>query len=274
MEYVLSINVVMPIYTAHVGMVQAQKTFEKAAESIASGLNSYVNPADMYVASGLDTSIRAANKAMENVQSGMNFTAVADSALGNVTDSLQRIRELSVQASSGIYSDSQVAAMQEEINQNIAQIQQTMNSATFNGKQTINVVTPSNPDAAAVVDFMVNPENSQSISYDPNIVMDDMNFDVSTPQAAADTLEKVDSMLSDITSKRGEIGAVQSRFDAAADQLSTSMMSNMRSLSDIQDTDYISAILDLKQSQFTMEAMAKVMKTVMNADKYVLDLLK
>lgn len=270
----MSINVVMPIYTAQSGMVQAQKTFEKAAESIASGLNSYVNPADMYVASGLDTSIRAANKAMENVQSGMNFTAVADSALSNVTDSLQRIRELSLQASNGIYSDSQVAAMQEEINQNIAQIQQTLNQATFNGKQTVNAVTQANPNAAPVVDFMVNPENSQSISYDPNVVLGDMNFDVTNPQAAADTLAKVDSMISSVSSKRGDIGAVQSSFNAAANQLTTSMMSNMQSLSDIQDTDYISAIIDLKKSQFTMEAMAKVMKTVMNSERYVLDLLK
>ena len=50
----MSLSVVMPIgiYSAQTGMVQAQRTFEKAAESIASGINSYVNPADKYVATG------------------------------------------------------------------------------------------------------------------------------------------------------------------------------------------------------------------------------
>ncbi len=264
----------MPIYTARTGMIQAQKTFEKAAQSIASGMKANVNPADMYVASGLNTSIRAAGKAMENVQTGVNFTAVADSALSSVNDSLQRVRELTVQASNGVYSDSQLAAMQEEINQNVAQIQQTLGGATFNGKATVNAVTPSSPTPVPSVDFMVNPENSQSISYDPNVALPEMNFDVTNPTAAANTLAQVDSMIADLNAKRGDIGAVQSSLGAAASQISSSMMSNAQSLSDIQDTDYVSAIMDMKKSQFTMEAMAKVMKAVMNSDKYVLDLLK
>ena len=54
----------------------------------------------------------------------------------------------------------------------------------------------------------------------------------------------------------------------------TNIMSTTASLSDIQDTDYISAITDLKKAQFSMELMAKVMKTVMNSERYVLDLLQ
>ena len=247
------------IYSAQTGMVQAQRTFEKAAESIASGINSYVNPADKYVATGLDTTIRSAKKAIENAQTGYNFTAVADSALGNVSESLQRIRELSIQASNGIYSDSQRAVIQQEIDQNVEQIKQTLGQSTFNGKPTINAVTPENPNPAPVTDFMVGTDSTSIISYDPNIALDSLNFDVSTPEAAAASLAQADSMLSDIGSKRGEM---------------TNIMSTTASLSDIQDTDYISAITDLKKAQFSMELMAKVMKTVMNSERYVLDLLQ
>ena len=81
-------------------------------------------------------------------------------------------------------------------------------------------------------------------------------------------------MLSDIGSKRGEIGAVQSSLEGAINQQMTNIMSTTASLSDIQDTDYISAITDLKKAQFSMELMAKVMKTVMNSERYVLDLLQ
>ena len=266
----MSLSVVMPIgiYSAQTGMVQAQRTFEKAAESIASGLNSYVNPADKYVATGLDTTIRSAKKAIENAQTGYNFTAVADSALGNVSESLQRIRELSIQASNGIYSDSQRAVMQQEINQNVEQIKQTL------GQSTINAVTPENPNPAPVTDFMVGTDSTSIISYDPNMALDSLNFDVSTPEAAAASLAQADSMLSDIGSKRGEIGAVQSSLEGAINQQMTNIMSTTASLSDIQDTDYISAITDLKKAQFSMELMAKVMKTVMNSERYVLDLLQ
>ena len=272
----MSLSVVMPIgiYSAQTGMVQAQRTFEKAAESIASGINSYVNPADKYVATGLDTTIRSAKKAIENAQTGYNFTAVADSALGNVSESLQRIRELSIQASNGIYSDSQRAVIQQEIDQNVEQIKQTLGQSTFNGKPTINAVTPENPNPAPVTDFMVGTDSTSIISYDPNIALDSLNSDVSTPEAAAASLAQADSMLSDIGSKRGEIGAVQSSLEGAINQQMTNIMSTTASLSDIQDTDYISAITDLKKAQFSMELMAKVMKTVMNSERYVLDLLQ
>lgn len=270
----MSFNAVMPIYTAQSGIVQAQKTFEKAAQSIASGLSAIVNPADMYVSSKLDTSIRAAGKAIENAQAGCNFTSTADSALANVSDNLHRIRELSIQASNGVYSASQRSAMQAEINQNIEQIRQTFSNSTFNGKSTINAVTPDNPNPAPAVDFMVNPENSSVISYDPNIAFGAMNFDVSTPEAAAASVEQADAMIAAVTEKRGDIGALQTSFEGAINQLSSGALTNSASLSDIQDTDYVSAIAELKKSQFSMELMARVMKTVMNSDRYVLQLLQ
>ena len=118
------------------------------------------------------------------------------------------------------------------------------------------------------------PSNSSSISYDPNVALDAMDFDVSTVEGAQAALAQVDTMLGDITSKRGDIGAVQSAFEGAIDQQMTNMMSSAAALSDIQDTDYISAIADLKKAQYSMEIMAKVMKTVMNSERYVLDLLQ
>lgn len=270
----MSINIVTPIYTAQAGITQAQKSFEKAAQSIASGTKATVSPADLYVASGLDTSIRSSQKAIENAQTGYNFTATADSTLANVNQNLQRVRELSIQASNGVYSDEQRSAMQAEINQNVAQIQQNIAQSSFNGKQTVNAVTPDNPTPAATVDFMVGSDASSVISYDPNIAMGNMNFDVSTPEAAANSLAQVDSMISDVSAKRGDIGAVQTSFEGAIAQQTTNIQSAASSLSDIQDTDYVSAIVDMKKAQFTMEMTAKVMKAVMNSDNYVLDLLK
>lgn len=271
----MSLNVVYPIHMSAPSALQVQqKNFEKVAQSIASGLNSQITPADKYVATGLDTSIREAKQAINNAQSGYNFTMTADTALDSITQNLQRVRELSLQASNGIYSGSQVSAMQSEINQNLDQIMQTLNNATFNGKSTLNAITPDNPNAVPAVDFMVGTGTSSVISYDPNFNLGSMNFDVSTPSKASATLAQVDSILGDIGSKRGEIGAVQTSFEGAIAQQSSNILSYASSLSGIQDTDYVSAISELKKSQFTLEAMAKVMKAVMNSQSYVLDLLK
>ena len=254
-------------------MIQAQRAFEQAVESISSGIKSYVNPADSYVATGLDTSIRSARQAISNAETDYNFTAIADSTLESVTGNLQRIRELSLQAANGIYSQEQISAMQTEIDQNVEQIRQTFENSDFNGKQTIKAVTPEDPSVAPVANFMVGSNSTEMISYDPNIELGSMNFNVSTPEAAAGTLAQVDTMLNNIGSKRGEIGAVQTSFEGAIQQQSSTIMSYASSLSDIQDTDYITAISELQKAKFSMEAMGKVMKAVMNSQRYVLDLL-
>ena len=255
-------------------MIQAQRAFANAVESIATGIQANLNPADSYVATGLDTSIRSARQAMSNAEMGYNFTAMADSTLDSVTGNLHRIRELALQAANGVYSDSQISAMQAEIDQNVEQIRQTFENSDFNGKKTVNAVTPEDSSVAPTVNFMVGANSTEMISYNPNIELGSMNFDVSSPDAAAASLAQVDTMLNNIGSKRGEIGAVQTSFEGAIQQQSTSIMSYASSLSGIQDTDIVTAVAELQKAKFSMEAMGKVMKAVMNSERYVLDLIK
>ena len=83
----MSLSAVMPIYIAQTGIARAQEAQQDAVYEIASGLLANVNPADEYISQGLETEIRAANQAMENAQTGINVTAVADAALNNVSQS-------------------------------------------------------------------------------------------------------------------------------------------------------------------------------------------
>lgn len=274
----MSLNLVMPIgspySTLHAGMVQAEQSIEKTAESIASGVNTLINPADSYVASGLNTNIRATHKAIENSQYGLNFTTVADSALNEITENLQRIREISIQAANNTYSQEQVAIFQSETNQNIEQIKQSFENATFNGKKTIDNFTPNSTIKTEKIDFFINANTSTAISYDPNIKLDSLNFDISTPESAQASIGKIDAMIGDINAKRSEIGTIQNKFEVSINQLTENITTASSALSSIQDTDYVSAITELKKSEFSMELMAKVMKTVMNSENYVLNLLK
>lgn len=273
----MTLNYVAPIgsySTLQTGIINTQRTIAKVAESIASGVNTQIEPADSYVASGLNSDIRALNKAIENAETGLNFTTVADMTLSSVNNNLNRIRELSIQAGNSFYSDEQIAVFQNEINQNVEQIRQTIANSTFNGKPTINAVMPESPNIVASMDFFIDPASSKSVQYDPNIALDSLNFDVSTPEAASNTLANVDKIVSDINLKRSEIGSIQANFEGVIDHHMSSISSASSALSTIQDTDYVSAIAELKKSEFSFELMAKVMKTVMNSEQYVLDLLR
>ena len=270
----MSLSAVMPIYIAQTGITRAQEAQTEAIQEIASGLLANVNPADEYISQKLETEIRAANQAMENAQTGINFTAVADATLNNVSGALGRIRELAVQAANGVYSDSQRNAIQMEINHNVEQIRQSLGNATFNGKDVLNVVsTGENP--APEINFQVGSgSGSESmVSYDPNMTLGEMNFDITTTDGARAALESIDSLMSDINTKRGELGATNAKLQSSIEQQMTNMMNSTASKSSMSDADYLSAFLKLKQAGITQESLIQVIKSSMQSEKLLLNLI-
>ena len=270
----MSLSAVMPIYIAQTGITRAQEAQTEAIQEIASGLLANVNPADEYISQKLETEIRAANQAMENAQTGINFTAVADATLNNVSGALGRIRELAVQAANGVYSDSQRNAIQMEINHNVEQIRQSLGNATFNGKDVLNVVsTGQNP--APEINFQVGSgSGSESmVSYDPNMTLGEMNFDITTTDGARAALESIDSLMSDINTKRGELGATNAKLQSSIEQQMTNMMNSTASKSSMSDADYLSAFLKFKQAGITQESLIQVIKSSMQSEKLLLNLI-
>ncbi len=270
----MSLSAVMPIYIAQTGITRAQEAQTEAIQEIASGLLANVNPADEYISQKLETEIRAANQAMENAQTGINFTAVADATLNNVSGALGRIRELAVQAANGVYSDSQRNAIQMEINHNVEQIRQSLGNATFNGKDVLNVVsTGENP--VPEINFQVGTgSGSESmVSYDPNMTLGEMNFDITTTDGARAALESIDSLMADINTKRGELGATNAKLQSSIEQQMTNMMNSTASKSSMSDADYLSAFLKFKQAGITQESLIQVIKSSMQSEKLLLNLI-
>lgn len=73
--------------------------------------------AGLFVATGMTAQIRGLQQAKKNTQDGMSYLQTAEGTLNNMKDLLYRIRDLSVQASNGVYEESQRQAMQSEVNQ-------------------------------------------------------------------------------------------------------------------------------------------------------------
>lgn len=272
----MTLNAVMPILNAQTRIIEAQKLQSEALQEIASGLKSNVNPADYYISQGLETDIRAAQQAMENAQYGQNVTSSADSSLQNISQSLQRINELATQAANGTYSDEQRAVMQKEIDQNVDQIKQTFANAQFNGKQILNVTYAGGPQAQNI-NFQIGTDSSSDsiVAYNPNVnVEDELKFDVSTPDAARASMQKISALSSNIDAKRGEIGAVSARIDSAINQQMTNLTSATQAKVSVAETDYASAIVKLTQSRITTQSLVEVMKASLRSERTLMQLLQ
>ena len=104
--------------------------------------------AGMYVATKLNTQIRGLKQAQKNVQDGMSILQTAEGAYSNITDILLRLRELSLQASNGIYDKASRDAMQLEADELTAELRRIQESTSFNGLSLFN--NPPSESAAAM----------------------------------------------------------------------------------------------------------------------------
>lgn len=125
----------------------ATNSMNKALERMSTGFKvnrAADDAAGMYVATGLTTQIRGLTQAKMNTQNGISYINTAAGSLENMTSILQRLRDLAVQGSNGVYSDEARSAMQAEAEALTAQLYQIKNGTQFNGKNIFgeNEVSP------------------------------------------------------------------------------------------------------------------------------------
>ncbi len=271
----LSINSVAAMNIAQVALSTTQEQFTKYVQDIASGNFSQLNPSDIYVSDKLNIDTMSSYTAIENAQQGINLISVADGALANVSDTLGRIKELTTQAANDVYSEEQRAAIQTEIDELTKQINQTMQSVKYNGKDILNVVNDANPNEIEDIKFMVGTGSTEAsqVVYNPNINMDELSFDVSNAENARVSMEAADKAISAVSDKRSEISATQNSLMSSIEINATNIINNQSAYSQIADTDYASAMIGLLQNQIAQESLIAVLNLDFKSQGNILNLI-
>jgi flagellin len=134
----LSINTNLGALTAQRGLSQHQVSLSTSMQRLSSGLrinSARDDAAGMGISERFTTQIRGTNQAVRNANDGISLLQTAEGALGTITDNLQRIRELAVQASNSTNSTSDRQAIQQEIDQRAGEIDRVSRTASFNGQK-------------------------------------------------------------------------------------------------------------------------------------------
>ena len=113
--------------------------------------------AGMFVASNLNANIRGLKQAQKNAQDGISLLNTAEGALSNMTDILNRLRDLAVQGANGVYDDSSLGAMQDEAESLTAQLNQIRNGTIFNGLSVFDGSAPQNGSTGVIFGDFTNP---------------------------------------------------------------------------------------------------------------------
>jgi flagellin len=136
----MTINTNVASLNAQRNLGRSQGMLNQSLERLSTGLrinSAKDDAAGLAISERFTTQIRGLNQAVRNANDGISLAQTAESALGELTNNLQRIRELAVQSANATNSSSDRAALDAEVKQRIAEIDRIASQTSFNGQKVL-----------------------------------------------------------------------------------------------------------------------------------------
>ena len=284
------------IINTNIASLEAQRNLSMSQASLAtsmqrlsSGLrvnSAKDDAAGLSIATRMDSQVRGMTVGARNANDGISLAQTAEGALGNVSDSLQRMRELAVQARNSTNTDADKDSLDKEFGQLAQEIQRVLGGTTFNGKHILG-------SQAGSLTFQVGANTTADDSID--ITTSDMTttseitsvagFDnqgtsranigsLATAADIAKVIGYIDTALDKVNSERATLGASQSRFDAVISNLQISSENQSAARSRIMDADFAAETANMSRAQVLQQAGTAMIAQANQQPQQVLSLLR
>lgn len=262
------------------------QALQKSMEKLASGekINRAGDDASgLSISEKMRSQIRGLNQASRNIGDAISFTNVAEGYLQETTDVLQRIRELAVQASNGVYSDEDRMQIQVEVSQLIAEVDRIASSAQFNG---MNLLTGRfAKDSENIMQFQIGANADQNIrAYIGTMTSQalgltgiqgtDEKISIASPDEASTTIAVLDEALKNVNKQRADLGAYTNRMELAQKGINVAAENTQSAESRIRDTDMAEAVVSHTKNQILSSAATAILSQANSQSQNVLALLK
>ena len=262
----------------------------KSMEKLSSGMR--INRAGddasgLAVSEKMRSQIRGLNQAAQNAQNEISFIQTTEGYLQETTDLMQRIRELAVQSSNGIYSDEDRMQIQVEISALVSEVDRIASSAQFNGMNMLtgrfaqpmgeNVVTGSmwfhigaNMDQRTQV--FIGTMSAMALGI--REIGSEEKLSLATPEDANRAIGTIDEALKKINKQRADLGAYQNRLELTVKGLNVSAENLQASESRIRDTDMASQMVEFTKNSVLQQAGTAMLAQANTQSQNVLSLLR
>lgn len=233
------------------------------------------------VSTKMKSMIRGLNQASRNIADGSSMLNVASGYLQETTDILQRIRELSVQSSNGIYSSEQRSMMQIEVSQLVSEVDRIASSATFNG---IQLFTGRFATGNETVTLHIGSQADQQISFNleaataeafglRNVQGTGESLSISSPDEANMAIATIDDALLRVSKQQALIGANQNRMEVAKQGIDIASENMSAANSRIEDADMASEMVSFTRDAILSQASVAMLAQANSQNNNVLALL-
>ncbi|WP_414500550.1 MULTISPECIES: flagellin [unclassified Zymobacter] len=275
---------------------KSQKAQNQAIERLSSGqrINSAKDDAaGLAISDRMTSQVNGLKQANRNANDGMSMAQTAESALSAVTDNLQRVRELVVQAKNGTYTDEDRQSINNEIDARLQEVDRIGKDTTFNGKQLLGSSDTTYSGTALTSDqlttkLQIGAFDGQTI----DLKMTDVRSAASTLKGGNDqtvagnalissagvvsdsALTTIDAQIKSIDSTRSTLGAQQNRLESTVESNAATATNLSAAKSQISDADYASEVSAMSTAQILQQAGQNVLSQANSVPQNVLSLLK
>jgi len=239
------------------------------------------------VSEKMRSQIRGLNKASQNAQNGISFIQTTEGYLQETTDIVQRIRELAVQSSNGIYTDEDRMQIQVEVSALVAEVDRIASQAQFNGMNMLtgrfaqsngeNTVTASmwfhigaNMDQR--VQAFIGTMTAAALGLKD--VAGEGILSLATPEEANRAIGTLDEGLKKINKQRADLGAYQNRLEYTVKGVDIAAENLQASESRIRDTDMAAQVVESTKNQVLTQAGTAMLAQANSQAQTVLSLLR
>jgi flagellin len=284
-----TINTNIASLNAQRNLNMSQSSLATSMQRLSSGLrvnSAKDDAAGLAIAERMNSQARGMTVAIRNANDGISLAQTSEGALGKVTDALQRMRELAIQARNATNSNGDKDSLDKEFGELAKEIQRVLGGTSFNGKfvlgsgagsQTFQVganttandeIVVTTPDLTA--EPTVTTVAGTDISGSGRAVIDN----TADPTAIATVVANIDAALNKINEERATLGASQNRFDAVIANLQVAHENQMAARSRIMDADFAQETSNLSRSQILQQAGNAMVAQANQLPQQVLTLLR
>ncbi|OWQ91288.1 flagellin FliC [Roseateles aquatilis] len=234
--------------------------------------------AGLAIADRMNAQVRGMNVAQRNANDGISLSQTAEGALSKVGDSLQRMRELAVQARNATNTTSDLDSIGQEYSQLGSEIQRVLGGTTFNGRAIL-------AGDSGTQTFQIGANTTANDSVD--VTTTNMTTDAtvtavtggaitnaSSTSDLATVIDNIDAAIKTVSSQRSGLGASQNRFDAIVSNLQISVENQTAARSRIMDADFAAETANLSRAQILQQAGNAMIAQANQQPQQVLALLR
>jgi flagellin len=252
---------------------RTQSSMQTALERLSSGLRinrAKDDAAGLAISERFTSQIRGLNQAIRNANDAISFAQTAEGGLEEISNALQRMRELAIQSANGTYSTANRVSLNTEFQELATEIGRIAANTDFNGVRVL--------DTTASFDMQVGWEANQTIAIagiDVNSgnVATAVGSNILTAADSQTTIGNIDLALQDVSSNRATFGAKQNRFESAVRNMENIAENQSAARSRLRDADFARETAELTRTQILQQAGVAMLAQANQLPQSVLQLL-